>query len=352
LLLPLPAVDVIAPAGQCSSPMLLFASSGLDPLLLLLAALALDMVVGDLPGAYRFMPHPVMLVGSAVTWLDRRLNRERRDAATRRARGLLAVAALALAAAAVGTALALALRALRFGGAVEVLLVAILLAQRSLFDHVAAVARALGQGGIVGGREAVRHIVGRDPQSLDAHGVARAAIESLVENFSDGVVAPALSYALFGLPGIFVYKTVNTLDSMIGHKTPRYLAFGWAAARLDDLLNLVPARLSGMLLAAAALAVPEARVAPAFRIMLRDAGKHRSPNAGWPEAAAAGALDLALAGPRRYHGEIVNDPWLGDGRARATIADISRALRLYIIACLLLAMAVLGAYLALRGARF
>ena len=332
--------------------MLLFAPSGLDPLLLLLAALALDMVVGDLPGAYRFVPHPVALVGGAVSWLDRRLNRERRDARTRRVRGVLAVAALTLAAALVGLALALALRRLRFGAAGEVLLVAILLAQRSLFDHVAAVGRALSQGGLVGGREAVRHIVGRDPQSLDEHGVARAAIESLVENFSDGVVAPALSYALFGLPGIFVYKTVNTLDSMIGHRTPRYLQFGWAAARLDDLLNLVPARLSGMLLAAAALAVPEARVAPAFRIMLRDAGKHRSPNAGWPEAAAAGALGLALAGPRRYHGEVVNDPWLGDGRARATIADISRALRLYIIACLLLAMAVLAAYLALRGAVF
>jgi adenosylcobinamide-phosphate synthase len=332
--------------------MLLFASSGLDPLLLLLAALALDMVVGDLPGAFRFIPHPVVLVGRAVDWLDTRLNREHRDARTRRVRGVLAVAALTLAAASLGLALALVLRSLRYGAVVEVLMVAILLAQRSLFDHVADVGKALAQGGIVGGREAVRHIVGRDPQGLDEHGVARAAIESLVENFSDGVVAPALCYALFGLPGIFVYKTVNTLDSMIGHKTPRYLQFGWAAARLDDLLNLVPARVSGMLLAAAALAVPEAHIAPAFRIMLRDAGKHRSPNAGWPEAATAGALDLALAGPRRYHGQVVNDPWLGDGRARATVADIARALKLYMIACLLQAMAVLVAYLTLRGAAF
>ncbi len=332
--------------------MLLFPAPGLDPLLLLLAALALDMIVGDLPGAFRFLPHPVALVGRAVDWFDRRLNRERRDPRTRRVRGVLAVAALVLAAAATGEVLGLALRAARFGWAVEVLLVAVLLAQRSLFDHVAAVGKALTQGGIAGGREAVRHIVGRDPLSLDAYGVARAAIESLAENFSDGVVAPALFYALFGLPGIFVYKTANTLDSMIGHKTPRYRHFGWAAARFDDLLNLVPARLSGLLLAAAALAVPEARVAPAFRIMLRDAGKHRSPNAGWPEAATAGALDLALAGPRRYHGVVVDDPWLGDGRARATIADIGRALRLYMIACLLQALAVLGAYLALRGAAF
>jgi adenosylcobinamide-phosphate synthase len=323
-----------------------------DPLLLLLAALALDMVVGDLPGLFRFVPHPVALVGRTVSWLDRRLNRERRGARTRRVRGVLAVALLVLFAASLGAALTLALRGPRFGWILELALVTILLAQRSLFEHVAAVGSALAEGGIVRGRDAVRHIVGRDPQSLDEHGVARAAIESLAENFSDGVVAPVLYYALFGLPGLFVYKTVNTLDSMIGHKTPRYREFGWAAARLDDLLNLVPARLSGLLLAAAALAAPEAHVLPAFRIMLRDAGKHRSPNAGWPEAATAGALDLALAGPRRYHGEVVNDPWLGDGRARATIADISRALRLYVIACLLQASAVLAVFLVVNGPKF
>ncbi len=226
---------------------------------------------------------------------------------------------------------------------------AVLLAQRSLYDHVAAVRDALDRRGLAAGREAVSHIVGRDPESLDEYGVARAAIESLAENFSDGVVAPALFYALFGLPGIFVYKTANTLDSMIGHKTPRYLQFGWAAARLDDLLNLVPARLSGVLLAAAALATPRARALPALRTMLRDARKHRSPNAGWPEAAAAGALDLALAGPRRYQGHVVNDPWLGEGRARATPADIDRALRLYLTACLLQAALVAAAYLAVEG---
>ena len=329
--------------------MLLFPESRLDPLLLLLAALAMDMIVGDLPAAFRFIPHPVVLIGRAVAWLDDRLNRERRGAETRRVRGAVTVAVLVAGAASLGFALAVVLRAVRFGWVVEVVLVAILLAQRSLFEHVAAVGEALGRGGIVGGREAVRHIVGRDPQSLDEHGVARAAIESLAENFSDGVVGPALWYALFGLPGIFVYTTVTTLDSMIGHKTPRYIQFGWAAARLDDLMNLVPARVSGMYLAAAALVAPEARVAPAFRIMLRDARKHRSPNAGWPEAATAGALDLALAGPRRYHGEIVEDPWLGDGRARATVVDIGRALRLYMIACILQATLVLAVYFAVDG---
>jgi adenosylcobinamide-phosphate synthase len=332
--------------------MLLFPAHGPDPLLLLLAALVLDAIIGDLPGVFRFVPHPVALVGSAVRWLDLRLNRERRSDAARRMRGALGVALLVAGAATLGFALALLLRALRFGWAVELLLVAILLAQRSLFEHVAAVGEALGSGGLEGGRDAVRHIVGRDPQTLDEHGVARAAIESLAENFSDGVVGPALWYALFGLPGLFAYKTANTLDSMIGHRTPRYLQFGWAAARLDDLMNLVPARLSGALLAAAALPTPEAHAGAAFRIMLRDAGKHRSPNAGWPEAATAGALGLALAGPRQYEGRLVNDPWLGDGRARAGVADIVRALQLYVVACLLQAILVLAAYLAIDPPRF
>jgi adenosylcobinamide-phosphate synthase len=315
--------------------MLLYATGLPDPLPLLLAAFGLDLLLGELPPVFKLVPHPVVLAGRAIDWFDRHLNRERRDDATRRARGVLTVAALIAGAAVLGIALTIVLHSIRLGWALEALLVAVLLAQRSLYDHVAAVRDALTLRGLAAGREAVRHIVGRDPESLDEHGVARAAIESLVENLSDGVVAPALYYALFGLPGILVYKMANTLDSMIGHKTPRYLQFGWAAARFDDLLNLVPARLSGVLLALAALATPRAQPLPALRIMLRDAKKHRSPNAGWPEAAAAGALDLALSGPRRYHGQVVNDPWLGEGRARATTADINRALRLYLAACVL-----------------
>jgi adenosylcobinamide-phosphate synthase len=320
-------------------------SRAADPLLLLLAALALDTVMGEPAALFAFFPHPVVLVGRAITWLDRRLNRDKRPPSVRRARGMVTVALLVGAAAALGLVLARILAAWRFGWAAEILIVAVLLAQKSLFDHVAAVAQALDSGGLFAGRAAVSRIVGRDPESLDEHGVARAAIESLAENFSDGVVAPAFYYALFGLPGIFVYKTANTLDSMIGHKTPRHLHFGWAAARLDDLLNLVPARLSGLFLAAAALVTREAQALPALRTMLRDARKHRSPNAGWPEAAAAGALGLALAGPRRYHGYVVDDPWLGDGRARATVLDIARALRLYLAACVLQATLVLAVYL-------
>jgi adenosylcobinamide-phosphate synthase len=193
---------------------------------------------------------------------------------------------------------------------------------------------ALQRGGVDAGRIAVSQIVGRDPASLDGFGVARAGIESLAENFSDGVVAPVFFYALAGLPGILLYKTVNTLDSMIGHRSPRYAAFGWASARFDDLLNLIPARFSGLLICLAATFVSRGRPVVALKTMWRDAPKHRSPNAGWPEAAMAGALDLALAGPRRYGELVVDDPWLGDGRARATPADMRRALMVFAVACL------------------
>jgi adenosylcobinamide-phosphate synthase len=231
------------------------------------------------------------------------------------------------------------------GAIVEALAIAILIAQRSLFEHVAAVGAALRSGGLPAGRDAVRHIVGRDPMRLDSHGVARAAIESLAENFSDGVVAPILWYLVLGLPGLFAYKMANTLDSMIGHRSERYRSFGWAAARFDDLMNLVPAPLAGLLFAGAALFAGEGMAGRAFLIMLRDGRKHHSPNAGWPEAAMAGALGLALAGPRAYAEGEVRDPWLGDGTAQAGPADIARALRLYTLACLLLAGLILGGWL-------
>jgi adenosylcobinamide-phosphate synthase len=319
-----------------------------DPLLILLLALALDLVFGDLPAVWRYVPHPVAWVGAAIGWLDRRLNREERSATVRRARGAVCVVLLVGAAVALGVLLHRALGALRFGFVIEAVIVAVLLAQKSLFDHVAAVAAALqSAGGLAAGREAVRRIVGRDAESLDAHGVARAAIESLAENFSDGVVAPVLWYVVFGLPGLFLYKTANTLDSMIGYRSPRYLAFGWAAARFDDLVNLVPARVAAGLLAISAFVLPHTSGGGAVAVLLRDAAKHRSPNAGWPEAAAAGALGLALGGPRRYGGTMVAEPWLGQGRARATPSDIGLALRLYLGACLVQAMLVLAALAAL-----
>jgi adenosylcobinamide-phosphate synthase len=285
-----------------------------------------------MPRLFRIFPHPVVLIGRAVGFFDGRLNREARSDRARRERGIATVVIVVAGAAAVGAALGWFCAVVRFGWAFEIFLVAVMVAQRSLFDHVSAVADALEQDGLAGGRAAIRHIVGRDPESLDTHGVARAGIESLAENFSDGVVAPSLFYALFGLPGLFAYKAVNTLDSMIGHKTPRHRAFGWAAARFDDLVNLAPARLSGLLVAAGALTAGGAG-GRALTTMLRDAGKHRSPNAGWPEAAMAGGLGIALAGPRRYGGTLVEDAWMGDGRARVTPVDMRRALALFAAAC-------------------
>ena len=317
-----------------------------DPLLLLLAGLAIDAAFGDMPAIFARVPHPVALAGRAIAFFERKLNRPGRSERRRRERGIVTVALLVGGAAGLGWGLERLCRGSLVGAAVEALLIGVLVAQRSLYRHVATVAGALRWGGLAAGQEAVAHIVGRDPQRLDPHGVARAAIESLAENFSDGVVAPVLWYLLLGLPGLFAFKMANTLDSMIGHRSERYRAFGWAAARLDDLLNLVPAPLAGLLLSAAAAFAGNALAGRGLAIMLRDGRKHRSPNAGWPEAAMAGALGLALAGPRHYAEETVRDPFIGDGTPDATPADIDRALRLYTLACLLQAGLILGAWLA------
>ena len=207
-----------------------------------------------------------------------------------------------------------------------------LLAVRSLYDHVAAVARPLSSGDLPAARAAVAKIVGRDPMHLDSGGVARAAIESLAENASDGVVAPIFWGAIFGLPGIAAYKAVNTLDSMIGHRTPRHEAFGWAPARLDDVANLIPARLTALLFAGVS-----ARPAAALKTMWRDAGHHRSPNAGWPEAAMAGALGIRLSGPRVYAVRIADEPWVNAGAPDPAAPDLQQALALYVRAMLVLA---------------
>jgi adenosylcobinamide-phosphate synthase len=317
-----------------------------DPLLLLYVGLVVDALLGEMRKLFGVVPHPIILAGRAIAWFERRLNRPQRSDRARRSRGVFTVIVLVGLAAAVGWGLHRLCRASLVGAATEVFAVAVLLAQRSLFDHVAAVSSGLLHGGLAGGRAAVSHIVGRDPYTLDGPGVARAAIESLAENFSDGVVAPAFWYLAAGLPGIFAYKMANTLDSMIGHKSERYRAFGWAAARLDDVLNLVPAPLSGLLIAAAAAFGRDSSAGASARTMLRDGRKHHSPNAGWPEAAMAGALGLALAGPRHYLDGVVEDPFLGDGTPVATVSDINRALRLYFRACLFLSGLVIGAWAA------
>lgn len=310
--------------------------------LLLLFALGLDWLIGD----PRWLPHPVRLIGVATGFLDRKLNRPARGERNLIVRGILTTLLVAGGAAGIGAAISAIAAAIPYGWAIEVLLVAIMLAQRDLFDQVRRVGVALKREGVVGGRIAVSRIVGRDVAVLDEHGVARAAVESCAESYGDGVVAPAFWYLLLGLPGLFAFKAISTMDSMIGHDTPRHRAFGMAAARLDDAVNWIPARLAGALLAVSGLFVPGASTRHGFRIMLRDHGKHRSPNAGWPEAAVAGTLGLALMGPRRYGGEVSADPWLGDGRARATEADIRRVLYLQVVACVLLAaiVAVIAAF--------
>jgi adenosylcobinamide-phosphate synthase len=215
-----------------------------------------------------------------------------------------------------------------------------MLAGRSLYDHVVAVAAALETAGLDAARGAIAKIVGRDPHTLDQSAVSRAAIESAAENFSDGLVAPAMWFALLGLPGLFAYKAINTADSMIGHRTERYLDFGWASARLDDLANWLPARLSALLIAVAA-PIGGGSATSAIARAWREASRHRSPNAGWPEAAMAGALGVALLGPRRYEGTLSDDPFINAAGRTARPADIRKALRIYLAACALFGLAVL-----------
>jgi len=267
---------------------------------LLVPALLLDAAFGEPHWLWSRLPHPAVVMGRAVSWLDARLNR----GDNRKAKGVLALVVLVLGAGLAGAAIA----ALPDGGLLEVLAAAILLAQRSLVDHVRAVGDALRLS-LSDGRRMVARIVGRDTSGLDEAGVARAAIESAAENLSDGVVAPALAFLVFGLPGLMIYKITNTADSMIGHRTPRHEQFGWAAARFDDLLNWIPARLT-----AALILLAHGRFDPAP--VLRDGPLHRSPNAGWPEAAMAVVLDVALSGPRSYNGVMTAFPWVWpEGRA-------------------------------------
>jgi adenosylcobinamide-phosphate synthase len=289
----------------------------------------IELCAGYPQALLRAIGHPVIWIGRLIAALDRLLNRDTADAYRRRGAGIVAILLLLGIVGAIAFVVERELLRLPFGLIAVAVVASTLIAQRSLHQHVADVATALEQGGVIAGRAAVAKIVGRDVGALDAAGVARAAIESLAENFSDAVVAPVLWMAIAGLPGAALYKAINTADSMIGHHTPRHEAFGWAAAKLDDLVNLPASRLSALLLVAAAMLSKNAAAAAAWRAVLRDASHHRSPNAGYPEAAMAGALGLSLAGPRVYGGVIIDDATMGDGRRDATAADIRRALRLY-----------------------
>ncbi len=287
-------------------------------------ALLIDRLFGYPNGPQAWIGHPVQWFGALISMLDRRLN----SGGARKARGVLALLIVVSATILVTVPMTAALRGYEFGWLAEALLAGTLLSQKSLEDHVRAVAEALRQD-LTAARGAVGQIIGRDTGALDESGVAKGALESLAENMSDGVIAPLFWLLLAGLPGAALYKAINTADSMIGYKSESYRAFGWASARADDLVNLVPARATGWLiaLAAALFSGPSAR--GALDAMARDARAHASPNAGWPEAAMAGALRIRLGGPRSYKKVRSELPWMGDGRENLTREDIGDGLRLY-----------------------
>ena len=290
---------------------------------LMLAGWALEAMFGWPDRLYRTIRHPVVWFGYLVRLLDKALNRQAWSHMVRYTAGMGITVLLIAIATGLAILISDALPDTIAGAAAEALIVSSLIASRSLYRHVAAIAAPLASGRLPDARLAVSQIVGRDPSDLDEAGISRAALESLAENASDGVIAPLFWGALFGLPGIAAYKAVNTLDSMIGHRNARYSAFGGFAARLDDGANFVPARLTGCLIALAA------GRHQALKTMLRDARCHRSPNAGWPEAAMAGALGIRLSGPRSYGDRTSLEPWLNGGAPDPSADDLRRGLRLY-----------------------
>ncbi len=297
--------------------------------ILLVIAILLDWLIGDPKRIYSHIFHPVQFMGEVLSWFEQSFNNLHVSFRMQKVRGAAALSLYLLIWCLVGAALTIIFDVAGIAGlGLEILVVAILLGGRSLYLHVQDVCEALKFKTVEEARIAVGQIVGRDASALDDKGIARAAIESGAENLSDGFIAPALFYLLAGLPGIFIYKAVNTADSMIGHKTQRFIGFGWAAARLDDILNYVPARLTGFLIVLHSF-MKTSRGKESWQVMIKDAGKHSSPNAGWPEAAMAGALELALAGPRVYRDMMKQDPWINArGRLDAGADDIWHSLRI------------------------
>ena len=298
-------------------------------------ALVIEYFVGYPQSLQRLIGHPVEWIGKLIAYLDEGLNDPDAEDTEQRNHGIFAIAALCIAVGIPAYAIEKLLFTFQYGWAINVLMATAFIAQKSLRDHVSAVARTLPQS-IIEARKEVAKIVGRDPSNLDESGIAKAALESLAENTADGITAPIFWFAIAGLPGIVIYKAINTADSMIGHKSEKYLHFGWAAAKLDDLVNLPASRLTGLMFAGAAWFKSKARSQAALNAMWRDSNKHQSPNAGWPEAAMAGALDLKFGGPRQYDGEMVELPYMGDGRGQINAGDIDKGLELYDRALLIL----------------
>jgi adenosylcobinamide-phosphate synthase len=308
----------------------------------MVVAMAMDALVGWPDRLFARIAHPVVWLGKLIALLDAQGNRDTDTPAMRRAAGAASALGVIALAVAIGWAMQHVIPPGLAGAVLAGILAWPFVAFRSLYDHVAKVRDPLRAGDVEAARKAVSDIVGRDPETLDEAGIARAAIESLAENASDGVVAPVFWGVLFGLPGIIGYKAVNTLDSMIGHRSPRHAAFGWAAARIDDVANLIPARLTGVLFT---LLAGSDKRSKAMFCMWKDARRHRSPNAGWPEAAMAGALGVRLCGPRSYHGELADEPWLNGSAPDPAAIDVTRALELYVGA--MFALVVILAVIAL-----
>ncbi|MEO9459045.1 MAG: adenosylcobinamide-phosphate synthase CbiB [Lentilitoribacter sp.] len=306
-------------------------------LLILFLAIVLDMFVGDPDWIWRKLPHPVVFFGKVISTLDRYLNRIRDNRSARKKFGVLALFIMLVLALFIGVLLVTVFRQIGvIGFVLEVIIVAMLIAQKSMSDHIKNIIAPLSSGNIEGARYAVSMIVGRQTSEMNASDVTRSSIESLAENFSDGVVAPIFWYALLGLPGILMYKMLNTADSMIGHKTVEYEDFGWASAKLDDLANWLPARLSALLIAVSALIlIGPKSLKYAFWTVLNNASLHRSPNAGWPETAMAGALGIVLSGPRIYGKQTSRELYLNPtGRLELTHLDLEKATKIFWLSCI------------------
>ena len=318
-----------------------FVDSSFDPIVIAFAVLLFDLLIGDPAWLYRRIPHPIVFIGNFIGWLEKHFNKGIRSKEIQFLSGALVVLMTITLAGLVGYGITVLSLQIPASGLVIAVLASSLIACKGLYQAVAKVRDGLNIS-LDAGRDAVRHIVGRDPDSLDEAGVARAGIESLAENFLDGTISPLFWFVLFGLPGLLIYKAINTLDSMIGHHNERYEYFGKFAARLDDGANYIPARLTGLLIAACSVFLPKTDVIAAFKILFQDAGKHKSMNAGWQEAAMAGALGISLAGPRQYGGKLTPDHWMNDaGRKDCSATDMSRALNLYAICTVALVVILL-----------
>ena len=291
-------------------------------------AVLVERFIGYPTGVFRILGHPVQWMGAVIGWLDETFNTAPGEPVAGKLRGGCAVLLLLAFTVLPAWMLSDVLGRMAGGWILDALVATAFIAQKSMRDHVRDVAHALSSS-VAEGRNAVARIVGRETRKLDESGVAKAALESLAENTSDGIVAPVFWYAVLGLPGLVAYKAINTADSMIGHKTQKHLHFGYVAAKLDDLINLPASRLTAFLFAAAAAVGDIQAGENALRAVWRDAGKHRSPNAGWPEAAMAGALGLQFGGPRHYEGELVFLPCMGGGREQLSRGDIYAGLKLY-----------------------